>query len=71
VLAQLDRALHEAGHRSVVIACEGSRVSGTLAAIPRREGVLDDDTRQRAHADTRDTIRGALYCFARNRRVYY
>ncbi|HEX2492299.1 MAG TPA: glycosyltransferase [Steroidobacter sp.] len=37
VLLQLDRALVRAGHRSVVVACTGSRVAGKLAAfdIPR------------------------------------
>ncbi len=30
VLAMLDRALAAAGHRSVVVACEGSEVQGTL-----------------------------------------
>lgn len=32
VLAMLDDALTRAGHRSIVVACEGSRVSGILAA---------------------------------------
>ena len=34
VLGQLDAALVRAGHRSIVVACEGSRVAGTLVSIP-------------------------------------
>ena len=34
VLGALDAALVAAGHRSVVVACEGSRVAGELVAIP-------------------------------------
>lgn len=34
VLAQCDRALCAAGHRSIVVACEGSAVTGELAAFP-------------------------------------
>lgn len=34
VLAQLDRALVAAGHRSIVIACEGSAPAGELRTIP-------------------------------------
>jgi glycosyltransferase involved in cell wall biosynthesis/Tfp pilus assembly protein PilF len=34
VLGMLDRALVEAGHRSIVVACEGSRTAGALVAVP-------------------------------------
>jgi glycosyltransferase involved in cell wall biosynthesis len=40
VLSLLDRALVEAGHRSIVLACEGSRTSGKLVGVPRRKGPL-------------------------------
>ena len=33
VLTRLDRALVEAGHRSIVVAQEGSRTAGTLVAV--------------------------------------
>ena len=36
VLAALDRALVAAGHRSIVIACEGSVVEGELVSFPLR-----------------------------------
>ena len=58
VVATLDRALVKAGHRSVVIACEGSQVEGTLVPIPSCEGDLDDTARARAQQATRDAIRG-------------
>ena len=51
VLTLLDRALVQNGDHSVVIACEGSRVRGTLIATPRPTGTLDDDALQTA-ADT-------------------
>lgn len=41
VLSMLDRALVEAGHRSIVVACDGSRVAGTLVAVPRPPAPLD------------------------------
>ena len=50
VLSALDRALVAAGHRSIVVAPEGSRVAGRLAAIPWRDGVLDDDAKLSAQA---------------------
>jgi glycosyltransferase involved in cell wall biosynthesis len=48
VLAALDRALVQAGHRSVVLACEGSSVAGELAAVPIGVGPLSEA--RRAHA---------------------
>jgi hypothetical protein len=42
VLGALDRALVDAGHRSIVIACEGSQVAGEHVAGPAVGGVLDD-----------------------------
>lgn len=46
ILTILDRALVEAGHRSLVLAAEGSRVMGKLIASPRAEGKLDDPVRK-------------------------
>ncbi len=56
VLVALDKALVEAGHRSIVLACEGSSVSGTLFAVPAESGMLDEAAKQRAHARHRDAI---------------
>ena len=50
ILAALDRALVEAGHRSIVVAPEGSTVCGALEAIPWRDGTLDDAVRAEAQA---------------------
>ena len=50
VLAQCDRALTAAGHRSIVVACEGSAVSGELAAFPA------DAARETVHAAMRERV---------------
>lgn len=60
VVAALDRALVHAGHRSIVIACEGSQVAGTLVPTPAFAGELDEETRRAAHEATRTAIRKAV-----------
>lgn len=60
VLAHLDAALTAAGHRSLVVACEGSRVCGTLLATPKVAGQITEDVRRRAHAEHRRRIEEAL-----------
>jgi glycosyltransferase involved in cell wall biosynthesis len=60
VLGFLDRALVQAGHRSVVIACGGSGVAGELVEVPRETGPLDDEARERAWRRHRAAIAGAL-----------
>ena len=45
VLTHLDWALTRAGHRSIVVACEGSVTAGTLVATPRPEGPLTGEVR--------------------------
>jgi glycosyltransferase involved in cell wall biosynthesis len=45
VLHTIDRALMRAGHRSLVIACEGSHIAGTLIRVPAPASVIDDTTR--------------------------
>jgi glycosyltransferase involved in cell wall biosynthesis len=59
VLATLDAALVEAGHTSIVVACEGSQVRGTLLATPAEAGLLDDAARDRAQARHREAIASA------------
>src|SRR3712207_2683891 len=48
VLSHIDQALVAAGHRSIVVAQEGSRTAGTLVAVRGEYGVLDEAARQRA-----------------------
>ncbi|PWT89714.1 MAG: glycosyltransferase family 4 protein [Proteobacteria bacterium] len=60
ILALLDRALMERGHRSVVVAAEGSRVEGRLLATPRVSGSIDGAAQAAAQAWYRKTIREAL-----------
>jgi glycosyltransferase involved in cell wall biosynthesis len=59
VLMQLDRALMEAGHRSIVVAQEGSRTAGTLVAVPAERGALDA-VKPRAWEAHRRAIASAL-----------
>jgi glycosyltransferase involved in cell wall biosynthesis len=60
ILALLDRALTENGHRSVVIALEGSRTHGRLLATPRPRGSLDNGAREAAQKYHRQAIEQAL-----------
>jgi glycosyltransferase involved in cell wall biosynthesis len=60
VLLQLDRALVAAGHRSLVIACEGSQVAGTLLSVPKPEGVLNDSAKSLAQHRHARAIRQAI-----------
>ena len=60
VLTQLDRALVAAGHRSIVVAQEGSRIAGTLLPIPTQTGILDRGARERAWTSHREAIAFAL-----------
>jgi glycosyltransferase involved in cell wall biosynthesis len=63
ILTLLDRALVAAGHRSVVVACAGSAVAGTLVPLPLPPGPLDEAARERAHGACREAIAAALRRF--------
>jgi glycosyltransferase involved in cell wall biosynthesis len=60
VLAQLDAALVDAGHRSIVVAAEASSVRGTLHAVPAIRGPIGDAERRIAWAEHQRAIRGAV-----------
>ncbi len=60
VLAALDRGLAAAGHRSIVVAPEGSRVQGTLRPIGFEAGPLDKAARARATAAVRAAVAAVL-----------
>lgn len=60
VLSALDRALTEAGHRSVVVACAGSEVAGELVAIPAPPAEIDEAARARAQAAARAATMAVL-----------
>lgn len=60
VLGHLDRALVEAGHRSIVVAREDSRVRGRLVPVPAELGPLDDAAHARAQGGTRRAVAAAL-----------
>ncbi|RAI37622.1 glycosyltransferase family 4 protein [Rhodoplanes roseus] len=56
VVWQLDAALVQAGHRSIVIAPAGSVVSGRLAPLPRPPSPLDETAIQRGRKATARAI---------------
>lgn len=60
VLAQIDRALVGAGHRSLVIACEGSEVTGRLIPVPGTAGDLSPERLDDARRRHREAIGRAL-----------
>lgn len=60
VLTHLDAALVRAGHRSLVVACEGSETAGTLLATPAARGTLGEEVHRRAQARHREAIDRAL-----------
>ena len=60
VLAQCDRALVAAGHRSLVIAPAGSTVAGELVTIPAVPADIADADRGTAQAAVRDAIARVL-----------
>jgi glycosyltransferase involved in cell wall biosynthesis len=56
VLFALDRALCEAGHRSIVLAQSRSRVAGRLVAGRAVEGALTEEARAAVRREVRETI---------------
>ena len=60
VVAALDRALTSAGHHSIVIAAEGSKVEGVLIASPRAPQRLDDSVREKGRDAHRSLIKEAI-----------
>lgn len=63
VLARIDAALTANGHRSLVIACEGSGVTGTLLPTPLPGAPLDVAARAMAQARHRAAVRNAVRCY--------
>jgi glycosyltransferase involved in cell wall biosynthesis len=60
VLWLVERELAAEGHRSIVIAAEGSRISGDLVPTPVCEGEMTDKVRQQAQATHRHSIEQVL-----------
>ncbi|MGH1570455.1 glycosyltransferase [Methylobacterium sp. P31] len=56
VLAQLDRALVRAGHRSRVIAPEGSQAAGALMTLPGPVAEITEEDRAAVHAQLRTLL---------------
>ena len=60
ILATLDRALTAAGHRSVVVAQEGSAVTGELHTTPAPHGLIEEPMWANSHAIMREQINAAI-----------
>jgi glycosyltransferase involved in cell wall biosynthesis len=60
VLFAVDRALHKEGHRSLVIGCAGSRISGDLIETPSVAADLNENRRRAMHVLVRERITGVL-----------
>ncbi len=60
ILTLLDAAIARAGHRSIVVACEGSTAQGTLVPTPRCDGPLTNEVRAWAQDQHRIAIEEAL-----------
>ena len=60
IVSILDRHIVEAGHTSVVIACEGSRVQGRLVATPAWLGEIDAPVRAWAAREHRRALAKTL-----------
>lgn len=60
ILSALDAAFVARGHRSLVVAAEGSCCRGELIAVPCESGPLDEAARRRARAETLRAIERAL-----------
>jgi glycosyltransferase involved in cell wall biosynthesis len=60
VLSALDAGLVAAGHRSIVMAKEGSQIAGELVSIPLPPGLIDEGIRNKAHARVRRALGCAL-----------
>jgi glycosyltransferase involved in cell wall biosynthesis len=60
ILYRLDEALERSGHRSIVIACEGSRPAGIHVSVPRATGSLHQAEIEAAQRHHRDAIAVAL-----------
>ncbi len=59
VLSMIERGLVARGHRSVVVACAGSRVAGELVPVPAVAGPIDEAARSGTHAAVRAAIADA------------
>lgn len=60
ILSQVETAIAEAGHESVVVACEGSQTAGTLIATPKWDGELNEDVRRWGQRQHRIAIEQAI-----------
>src|SRR3954451_3241883 len=63
IVAACDGAVVHAGHRSIVVACQGSQVAGELITVPRTSRADDPHARAAAHANHRRAVDRAISRF--------
>jgi CelD/BcsL family acetyltransferase involved in cellulose biosynthesis len=56
IVSALDVALLDAGHRSIILACDGSTAAGELTTVPLSKELFTDDVRSATHRDYRRTL---------------
>ena len=56
ILTRIDRALTDAGHRSIVVAAQGSLAAGELVGVPACSGPIGRNEWGRAHKSLREII---------------
>jgi hypothetical protein len=61
VIARLDHAIVESGGKSLVIACENSRVSGMLIPVSTARGRLTPEIQDRIWTEVRENMERTLY----------
>jgi hypothetical protein len=65
IVAHLDNAICEAGHHSIVLACEGSSVRSTLITVRKILGQIEDGRRESVYQE----YNAALRCIFRTQQI--
>jgi glycosyltransferase involved in cell wall biosynthesis len=60
ILTEMDAALVRAGHRSIVVTCEGSHVAGEMVVTPKWEGEITEEVRRWGQMQHRIAIEQTL-----------
>ncbi|MYZ46488.1 glycosyltransferase family 4 protein [Propylenella binzhouense] len=60
IVAAIDAGLVRRGHRSIVVAQQGSQVCGRLVAVPAVRGPLGDEAREAGRSRTQDALAAVL-----------
>lgn len=61
ILWHIDNAITQFGHKSLVIACSGSRVAGTLIESEKPTGIIDSNQKKRIFQQYSELIRQVIW----------